>query len=37
MKTLCYLVEAALAWIVFGLFRLLPLDAASWTGGTRYH
>ena len=33
MKTLCYLVEAALAWIVFGLFRLLPLDAASWTGG----
>jgi len=33
MKTLRYLIEAALAWIVFGLFRLLPLDAASWTGG----
>ncbi len=33
MKTLRYLTEAALAWICFGIFGLLPLDTASKLGG----
>ncbi len=33
MKTLRHLIEAAALIAVFSLFRLLPLDAASWLGG----
>lgn len=33
MKTLRHLIEAAALAALFSLFRLLPLDAASWLGG----
>src|SRR4051812_40754951 len=33
MKTLQYLIEAALLRILFTAFRTLPLDIASFTGG----
>lgn len=33
MKKLRHVLEVIGLWLVFGLFRLLPLDAASWLGG----
>ncbi len=33
-KTLVYIAQAILVYFFFGLFSLLPLDFASWLGGT---
>lgn len=33
MKKLRYLIEAIFIWLAFALFRILPVDAASATGG----
>ena len=32
LRTIVYPVEAALALLLWGLLRLLPLDAAGWLG-----
>ena len=33
MKILKYKIEAAAVWVLFAVFRSLPLDVASWLGG----